>query len=288
MSVPVQSSLPPPSAAWIDFGWIGQAWALFKAQSGVWVGAVLLSFLIYVGGWALILLASGEWPALQNSFTYGLHHTRTTTYYSPAPTAVVYQRFAATQARNVVLAGISAIFTGGLYRMALRQKRGEPISVSGLFSAFPQSLSLFLVGIVVPIALALIEGALMWPRHRFLPFASVTLVGNIYWILGTLLSSSLMFAPFFVLDTGASFPDALLGSVRLLRGQLSRSIVFYVAVSIIGVLGLLGCGVGMLATYPVFLISIAIGYLTLTQPPANVPEFDPAPAGVWPPPPRSL
>ena len=106
--------------------------------------------------------------------------------------------------------------------------------------------------------------------------------------MGTLLSSPLLFAPFFVLDAGASVPDALLGSVRLLRGQLFRGIVFYVTVSIIGVLGLLGCGVGMLATYPVFLISIAIGYLALTLSPANVPEFDPAPAGVWPPPPRPL
>jgi len=44
----------------------------------------------------------------------------------------------------------------------------------------------------------------------------------------------------------------------------------------------------MLLTYPLFLISIAVGYLALTQPPAAYvppsPYAAPSP-GVWPPPP---
>ncbi len=63
---------------------------------------------------------------------------------------------------------------------------------------------------------------------------------------------------------------------------------FYVVVSLLTFMGAFLCGVGLLVTCPLFFLSIAIGYLTLTQPDAaaELPAFDPAPVGVWPPPPR--
>ncbi len=77
------------------------------------------------------------------------------------------------------------------------------------------------------------------------------------------------------------------GSLRLLRGQTLRGVWFYVVASFAGSIGLVLCGVGMLATYPVFLIAcIALAYLALTSPAGDTPELDPAPVGVWPPPPR--
>lgn len=286
MSVPAQSSLPPLSPARIDFGWVGQAWELFKAQAGVWIGAVLLYFFLNLVIFAVLLIMSGGWAALQSSYAYQLRHPQPVLYHYPAPTALAYQKFAVGQFRNVLLAGANAVLAGGLYQMALRQKRGEPISVFGLFSALPQIMPLFLVGTVAPIATALIEAASLWPLHHFLPPVSTTLIQNIYLFLSTLISSVLLFAPLLVLDVHADVPGALLGSIRLLRGQLLRGVGFYLYASVVSIGGLLACCVGMLATYPVFILSITVGYLALTQPTGNMPEFDPAPVGVWPPPPR--
>ena len=205
MSVPTQSRRQSPRTGVIDFGCIGQGWALFKVQSGVWMGAMLLYFLISVGAWVLLALPTGGLAQFQRAFSYGLTHPPSQpSYYHPAPTAVVYERFALQQVRVILLAGVDTIFLGGLYRMALRQKRGETISVFGLFSALPQSPPLFLAGIVVPTVLGLVEGACLWPLHRFLPRTSVSVTGNVYLGLTTLGDGLLMFAPLLVVDAGES------------------------------------------------------------------------------------
>ena len=271
----------------IDFGWIKQAWPLVSTQSGVWIGTMLLYFSISVGIWVLLAFPTGDLAQFQRGFSYGMSHPSSQpSYYHPAPTVGAYEKFALRQVREILLAGVEAILTGGLYRMALWQKRGETISVFGLFSALPQSLPLFALGMVIPAILGGLEGACLWPLHRFLPRTSVSVTGNVYLGLTTLLDGPLMFAPFLVLDAEANAGEAIAGSLRLLRGQMLRGIGFYVAASFVGGVGLVLCGVGMLATYPVFLISIALAYLALTPPAADAPEFDPAPAGVWPPPPR--
>ena len=178
MSVPAYSSLPLTSAARIDFSWIKQAWTLFSSQSAVWVGSLLLSFIVCVGVWILLAIPGGDLAEFRQAFTSGLKHPSSNL--PPAPTAGVYLHFAERQVRDILLTGTNEILIGGLACMALRQTCGEATSVFGVF-----------------------------------------------------------------------------------------------------------CGVGMLATYPVFVISIAVGYLALTPPAANnAPNFGPAPMGVWPPPPR--
>ena len=287
MSIPAQNSSLQNSQTLpvrIDFKWIGQAWELFKSQSGVWIGAVFLFFLVSLFVSAVSITATDGWNACLNYFTQGFRHPPT--YQYPAPSPLVYQRFVISRVRDISVAGINAVFIGGLYRMALLQKRGEPTSVFGLFSAIPQSLPLFLVGSIIPTALALVEVASLWPLHHFLPLTSMTTIENVYLLIITLFSSMFLFAPLLVLDVSANVPEALLGSIRLLHGQLLRGIGFYLYASLVGAIGVIGCGIGMLATYPIFILSIATGYLALTQPLIiNVPAFA-LPEGVWPPPPR--
>ncbi len=286
MSVPAQANLLPHGAARIDFGWISQAWALSSAQRGVWIGMLALSFLINTGVYVLLSIpldGGGLWTSLKSVYAAVVTHTQTPPVQAVSP----YVDFAKTTVWSILLAGFCAIFTGGLFRTALRQKQGERISVFGLFSAFPESIPLFSVGVVVPIVLGLTESAGLWLLHsRLSPSASINAVNQADWIAGIFLNGLLMFAPLLVVDTGASVPEAIFGSVRLLGRQWLRGIGFYLVAAFVGGIGLILCGVGMLATYPVFLLSIATGYLALTQPGAEAaPLFDPAPAGVWPPPP---
>ena len=282
MSVLAQSSPPSLSTVRINFGWIKQAWTLFSAQSGLWVGAVLLSFLIGAVMFIVFGLPTGLFDGLQSVYYSVYLHKQAPPVPLPNPTL----EFAKGEVFGILVGGASMILSGGLYQMALRQIRGEPISVFGVFSAFPQSLPLFLVGCVVPIVSGIAEALLKWPLHHFLPPLSETFINNFSLVLSTLLNGLLMFAPFLVLDANASIPDALVGSVRLLKGQVLRGLWFYIVASVAGGLGLIFCGVGMLATYPVFLFSVTLAYLAMTRSVQPVPEFDPSPAGVWPPPPR--
>ena len=287
MSIPTQSGRQSSRTGVIDFGCIGQGWSLFKTQSGVWMGAMLLCFLLNAAIYVLLSLPFGVFAALQTVYAALITHTQLPP--SSASGQNPYREFLQTQLFSILLAGISGVFIGGLYRMALQQRRGEPISVFGLFSALPQSLPLFIVGAVVPVVLGLGEGVAVWALHRLMgPDGAIAAVNRVEWVFVLMLNGLLMFAPLLIVDAGANAGEAIAGSMRLLRGQMRRGVWFYVAASFVGGIGFLLCGVGMLATYPVFLISIVLAYLALTPPAADAPPFDPAPAGVWPPPPRVL
>lgn len=69
--------------------------------------------------------------------------------------------------------------------------------------------------------------------------------------------------------------------------------LFFLVLSYVSVLGMFVCGVGILATLPLQFLSLAVGYLSFTEPgrpmepltPA-LPDYGTAQPGVWPPPPR--
>lgn len=281
MSVSTQAGRQSSRTGVIDFGAIKQAWALFKAQSGVWVGSVGLAFVINVALWTAAAIPTGGLALIHTLYASLVTHKQIPS----APSANPYRDFLLNQIAAILTTGAGAVLTGGLYRMALQQRRGEPISVFGLFSALPQGISLFLIGIVVPVVLGVLNGVRLWPQSPFSHISDAS-ASNLGLLLNTFVNALLMFAPFLVLDGKVNIIEAIVGGVRLLRGQLLRGIRFYIVVSFVGGIGSVLCGVGALATYPVFLISIALAYLALTPVAANAPEFDPAPAGVWPPPPR--
>ena len=276
---------PPPPTGRVDFGWLGQAWSLFTAQMGVWIGAFVLYALIASVLLLLWSIPTSVYETIQQAITAALNHT------SPhVPPQNPYAQFARNQGFSLLLAAANAIFLAGFYRMALRQMRGEPIGIGGVFSAFPQALPLAIVAVCIAGSVALLEGLLLGLLHLTgLPAAgAVSIAGVLVWIPSIVVQGLLMFAPLLILDKNVSAVDAILGSVRLLRGQWLMGVLFYFIVALIGGFGILLCGIGALFTYPLFLISVAVGYLALTQPPptysAPYPYAAPAP-GVWPPPP---
>jgi len=274
----------PPTGR-VDFAWLGQAWALFSARAGVWIGAFLLYLLIGLILWLLWAIPTGMLNILQQTYVAIVNHT------VPAIRQQnPYYEFARNQGFTLLLTAVNAVFLAGFSRMALRQARGEPISIGGVFSAFPQALPLAAVAVFAAGAAVLLEALLLGLLHLTgMPGRqAVSLVGLLVAIPSIVVQGLLMFAPLLILDNGASAVDAILGSVRLLRGQWLMGVLFYFVVALVGGVGMLLCGVGMLVTYPLFLISIAVGYLALTQPPvayARPSPFAPAQPGVWPPPP---
>ena len=281
MSVPTQSGTPYPSIGRIDFGWIGQAWALFSAQTGVWVGAMVLYCLVDLLVWVVLAFPTGVFSTMQQAIAAAISHV------PPRANANPYQQFAQNQVLAILLTGINAIFGGGFYRMALRQRRGEPIAATDFFSAFPQALPLFAIGILSPALLGLLQGLTLWALHRTMSATlSVSVIGMAALVPAAVLPALFMFAPLVVVETGANAAGGILGGIHLLRGRWLMGILFYVVVYLLSQAGAFVCGIGGLISVPLFYLSIATGYLALTQPFVSAPpEFDPAPPGVWPPPP---
>ena len=281
---------PPGGAAYqppgrVDFVWISQAWALFSARIGVWIGAFLLYSLIAACLWLLWAIGTGTLSSFQHLYAAIISHTT-----PPVSRENPYYEFARTRGFTLLLTGINAIFFAGFLRMALRQAHGEPIGVGGIFSAFPQALPLAVVAVFSGGAIVLLEALFFGLLHLVgMPAtAAVSLAGVLVLLPSIILQGLLMFAPLLVLDRGDSAADAIMGSIRLLKGQWLMGILFYFVAALVGGLGMIACGVGLLATYPLFLISIAVGYLALTQPPvAFAPPTASPVAGVWPPPPTT-
>jgi len=280
---------PPPPTGRVDFGWLGQAWTLFTARMGVWIGAFLLYVLVASVLWLLWSIPTGIYATFQQLISAAVSHTAP--HIRPQNP---YTEFARNQGFTLLLTAVNAVFLAGFYRMALRQMRGEPIGVGGAFSAFPQALPLVVVTVCATGSVMLLEALLLGLLHLTgMPGAgAVSIAGFLVLLPSLVVQGLLMFAPLLILDKGASAVDAILGSVRLLRGQWLMGVLFYFVAALVGGLGSVLCGVGLLATYPVFLISVAVGYFALTQPPPAYPSAYPgqypsaAPApGVWPPPP---
>lgn len=277
-----------PFAGRVDIGgWLGQAWTLFSARSGVWIGAFALYLLIGITLWVLWAIPTGVLETMRQAYLAIISHT-----VPPVQTQNPFLEFAKNRVFTLVLAGVNAIFFGGLYKMALRQARGEAISVAGLFSGFPQALPLLMVAVALSGAVALLEGACVGLLHlaHLSPSLSVSLSSLLTLLPALVIQGLLMFAPLLIIDQNAGAGEAIQGSLRLVRGQGVMAVLAYFVLGLIGGLGAMVCGFGMLVTYPLFLISIAVGYLAFTQPPPPVafPQYDPytpPQAGVWPPPP---
>lgn len=266
MSMAYNSGMAPAQPR-IDFGWIGQGWALFRQQAGAWIGATLLYFVVValIGG--ALAFATGVYAYFYHLASLGAPALASV---NPRDELMHLLPF------SLLFAPCNAVLLGGLYRMAVRQARGETIGAGGVFSAVDVALPLLLVGFLVN-ALGLVV-TLLLPRG-----ASIL---NLFW------QGLFMFAPLAIVDKRLSAPAAIVESLGLLKKQWLMTALFFFVLSLVSALGGLVCGVGFFATYPLLFLSLAVGYLSFTEPGrpigplvAGMPDYGQAQPGVWPPPP---
>ena len=224
-------------AARIRFEAIGEAWNLFKADTGVWLvaglvavavlGAVLVSVSIFFN-----LLAG---TALNPLLPPGVKVVDIAQFFALFATATIY---------NVVMSlvgeAVAIIVTAGLYRMALRRMRGERIHAGDLFDigdVFPQLLLLSIAaGAIVTVGLFLCV------------------------VPGIIAGALLMFAVPLVMDRRMDAMAAIGTSVRTLGTDFLNAVIFYILLSLILFAGLLVCCVGIIVTLPLFYLAISIVY----------------------------
>lgn len=267
MSIAFNSNTSPATPR-VNFGWIGQAWALFRLQAGAWIGAIAIYLLIAVLLYGALAYVFGMYAYFYALFTQRAH---------AATGLSLHDNLRFVLPVKLISAPFQAILAGGLYRMALRQARGKTISATGIFSAFDVALPLIFVGLLI----AVLSGIVDLLRVRGLGVTGVLWVGL------------LMFAPLAIVDRRLSTPAAIMESLRLLRKQWLMAALFFLVLSYVSVLGMFVCGVGILATLPLQFLSLAVGYLSFTEPGRPIgplapmqPDYGTAQPGVWPPPPR--
>ena len=220
-----QGGYPPPQPK-IRFDVIGEAWKLFQQDAATWVVATLIYFVIVIGiNFVFGLFLGGAEIAASGS--------RDSFAMFPA-------LFGARMIINIVSFIISVFLMGGMYRMATRKLRNQPISVNDMFS----------VGDVLP---SLLLGSFL--------VGIVCFIGFLLCIIpGLIAGGMLMFSIPLIVDRGMGAVDAMSKSWNVLKGEMLMATLFYIVVSIVGVIGVLACGVGLLVTFPLLVLSVALAY----------------------------
>lgn len=248
----------------VNFGWINEAFDLFKINWGVWVIAVLVLIIVpgVVGGVLgavfgasnAIAGSSGNsgfgWPS---AFTQGL----------PIGLNLIVQIFSV---------AFQAFMYGGLYRMAVKQVRNEPISFADIFSGGPYFLPM--LGFTIIYGLA-------------------TGIGFLLLIVPGLVVLSLLLPGFALIADGEGVSNAISRSVDAMKRDLWSGVGLIVVMGLVVLVGIIPCGLGTFVTYPMLWIVSALAYRDMVGMPAGAGGYGqpgygaPAAPGVWPPAPSA-
>jgi hypothetical protein len=217
--------MPTQNTPGVRWEWIGEAWELFTRQWSVWVLMILVMYLI---AFAVCLPFIGMIGLMMPTVEPG--------DVPEFPIGI----FAFYPVIFLVVFSVLAWLMGGLYRAAFKQLRGEQIAVNDLFSGgqyWGRMLgALILIGI----------------------FASI---GGIFCIIPGLIVYGMTMLTFpFIVEGGKGSIDAIKESIEVTRRDWIMFTLFWLASYLLASLGVLACGVGVLATMPLLFLSQALAY----------------------------
>ena len=250
----------------VNFGWINEAFDLFKSAAAVWIVAVLVLIFIpaVVGGViGAVFGASGAASAGAGSTGFG----RPSPFMSGLPIAV-----------QLVVQVFSAVFQSfmyaGLYGMAVKQVRGEPISFGDIFSGGRYFLPMLGFFIIYGIAFV---------------------IGFVLLIIPGLIVASLLLPAYALIADGESLGTAISRSIDGMKRDIWSGIALLFVMGLLLLVSAIPCGLGLLVTYPMLWIISALAYRDMVGMPNEAapggygqPGFGaPAAPGVWPPAPSA-
>jgi len=143
---------------------------------------------------------------------------------------------------------LTAVFYGGLYYYYLKRLRGQPAELGDAFSGFTLAF--------VPLML----GGLVSSLLTGLGFICL-LIPGIY------LAVAWSFTVPLIIDQKLEFWTAMEVSRRVVTAQWWRMFGLLILAFLVGIAGVLGCGIGVFVTLPISFGAITAAYLTLCCPP---------------------
>ena len=163
---------------------------------------------------------------------------------------------------------LALVFQGGLQWLFLKRVRGEPSDMGDVFAGFSLAfVPLLLAGIVVHVLVGI--------------GLALCIVPGIYLIVAWR-----MFVPLLIIDQGLEFWPAMELSRKVVTKHWWQCFGLLLLAGLVGLLGLLGCGVGIFFTMPIAVGATVYAYLDifgaqqatneLVAPPTPEPALTPA------------
>ncbi len=247
-----------PTISSVRWEWIGEGWRMFTAKWGTWVVHSLVSVLITLVSMIpfFILLGVGGMLSMPSDGAS-----------PPSPSPLI---FLAMLVLYPIIFLVASYLTGGLYKTALKQLRGEPLSLGDLFSG----------------------------GDCFLRVAGTLLIVIILSMIGALLC----IIPAFIVQGLCFFAIPLavekkLGPIAAVQASIEATkkdwlmyTFFAFVVGLIAGAGVILCYVGLLASYPLYFLITAVAYRQVfgldgmnspasysPPPPPNYGDYNPPP-----------
>lgn len=202
--------------ALIDFNVISEATELFKVNAATWIISLLI-------------------VAVVDIILYGILMA----------TSIVLMKRAAVAVPGILLIDViflvvNALLAAGLFRMAIKQIRGQSIEISDLFDFGDVAGQAIIAAIVAGIIIS---------------------VASLFCIIpGWVAQGLLMFTFPLIVDKKMGAMEAITASFEALKSQWLMATLFSLVVGILASIGIIVCFVGVLVTAPIALLSITILY----------------------------
>ncbi len=206
--------------------WISEGWQMFTERWQVWVVQMLIVFLIFV---------VPTIPFYVMSVTTQLEAASAGR--PPEPPAMFIPLLLIAMP---ILLLVGGFVWGGLWKTAIKQLRGETISVKDLFSG--GDIFLRVIGAFIAIAFMMILGALLC----FFP--ALIVAGLLYFTIPL------------IVDRNMGVSDALSASYNATKSNWLMFALFAIVVGLLASLGQFACYIGLLVTYPLQFTIGAVAY----------------------------
>ena len=238
--------LPPK----IRFEVIGEAWQLFTQQMATWIMAIVLFLVIMlVPGLVMVFGVMGSLAAALASGNrdggpvFGL--------------GMVLSLLVG----SLLIAVVSVVMMGGMYRMAIKQVRGEPIQLSDLWSAVDVFWKLVGAGLLIGLSMA---------AASFLCYLPAYIVGGL-----------LMLTLPLIVDQKLGVIEAMTRSWNALKHEWLMAAVLYFVLTFVSSLGAVVV-IGIVFSYPLLFLGSALVYRDFILGGGGPPPGSPYPVGVTP------
>lgn len=206
----------------VRFNAIKVAWGLFLQQAGTWI---LTGLLVLAGNFLLNFV----WAAVFDNHHPGLGFGVGLDVSGPESLMAF-----------LTSAVLNGFFLGGMFGMACRQTRGEPIRPGQIFDVRYRAKEVFLASLL---------------------YGLFVFVGGLCFLVpGFIAAGVLMFTFPLVMDGNYPATQAVGASWDVLKGQWFRATVFHLVLNILAGLGACCALVGLLFTMPIYVLSIAVLY----------------------------
>jgi len=231
----------------VRWEWIGEAWKLYTNAPGAWIGMVLITGIIGILLVALpivfILIPAGIFAS--NNDAGGIFAAAGLTLLLLPVLLIAW-----------LLLG--TYLTSGMYRAAIQQAQGQSVAVGDLFSGgdcFPRVLGLLVLGIIANFVVGFVFAVPGIIIDGLAPLGKLAA-----YITSAIIQGFIFFAIPLIIDRNMGVFAAISASIEATKSQWWMFAIFVFALFLLSFGGAIGCGVGLLVTFPFLFTTPAIAY----------------------------